>query len=209
VDEYFLGRAVGAIVINSPIPDLYNGYHLQILDSPELNAFATPGGHIFLCRGLVEALDSEDALAAVIAHEIAHIQLKHSVEIITTITRTSELSAPDHPANADGGSLWNRESLFDESVWEIANAMLTNGFSQSQEFAADIYALSLLAAAGYNPSSLVDVLWVLESDFSPAGFNRTHPPAAIRIANIQAPLRTYHIQDTRSFRAARYKFYFN
>jgi predicted Zn-dependent protease len=169
--------------IGSPDPALYNGCHVQILDSPELNAFATSGGHIFLCRGLIEALDSEDALAAVIAHELAHIQLKHSIADITTVKQTTE-SIPDGASNTDGGSLWNRESLFDQSVWEIANSMLINGFSQSQEFAADAYALSLLASACYMPSSMIDVLRVLEKDFSPAGFNSTHPPAAIRIPAI-------------------------
>jgi predicted Zn-dependent protease len=88
--------------------------------------------------------------------------------------------------------------------------MLLNGFSQTQELDADTYALSLLASAGYAPSGMVDVLRLLENDFSPVGFNRTHPPAAIRIANIQGPLRTFDkIPDTRSFRTGRYRAQFN
>jgi predicted Zn-dependent protease len=240
IDEYYLGRAVAAtiltryspwllkpgltvylnsicaaVAINSPAPNLYNGYHIMILDSPELNAFSTSGGHIFLSRGLVETLDSEDALAAIIAHEIAHIQLKHSVEVLNSLKRTKALSIMDQLAGNGsiaedcGGSLWDIGSLFDKSVWEIAHTMLVNGFSQAQEFAADTYALSLLAATGYDPSALVDVLHILEKDFSPAGFHQTHPPAAIRIANLQGPLENYRIPDTRSFRTARYQFWFN
>jgi predicted Zn-dependent protease len=227
LDEYYLGRAVAAlilqrykllspdpgtiaylnkicatIVINSSVPDLYNGYHLAVLDSPELNAFATSGGHIFLCRGLIEALDSEDALAAVIAHEIAHIQLKHSTAIITTAKRPEEF-----PGASGGDPFWEQGRLFDDSVWEMADALLINGYSQTQEFEADTYALSLLASAGYSPYGLLDALGVLENDPNLKGLNSTHPPAAIRIAQIQAPLRSLlkqHIPDTRSFRTTRY-----
>jgi predicted Zn-dependent protease len=206
-----LNRICTALVINSPVPGLYNGYHVLILDSPELNAFATSGGHIFICRGLVEALDSEDALAALIAHEIAHIQLKHSIEALNTLKLTETLSDSDQSgdnggtAEEGGGSLWDTAGLFENSVWEIANTMLVNGFSQAQEFAADVYALSLLAAAGYDPSGMVEALGILEKDFSPAGFHRTHPPAAIRISNIQNALKNYRIPNTRSFRSSRYR----
>jgi predicted Zn-dependent protease len=203
----YLNRICAAMIINSPVSGLYNGYHVVILDSPELNAFATSGGHVFLCRGLVETLDSEDALAAVIAHEIAHIQLKHGIEVLNTLKRTEALSVVDKAA--DSGSLWDRASLFDRSVWEIANTMLVNGFSQAQEFAADVYALSLLATAGYAPSGMVEVLQILEKDFSPAGLHRTHPPAVVRIANIQSSIGNYRIQDTRTSRTSRYRFWFN
>jgi len=98
--EYYIGRAVGAnilamykidnsrpamtayvnkianaLVINSERPEIFNGYHANILDSDEINAFATSGGHIFITRGLIDSAASEDELAAVIAHEVAHIQL--------------------------------------------------------------------------------------------------------------------------------------
>jgi predicted Zn-dependent protease len=115
VDEYFLGRAVGAnllsrykiyarnapltdylnsicfaLAVNSSQPDLYAGYHVLILDSPEINAFATPGGHIFITRALIQAVESEDALAAVIAHEMAHIHLKHGIAAVNNIKLTRE-----------------------------------------------------------------------------------------------------------------------
>ncbi|MDR0324377.1 MAG: M48 family metalloprotease, partial [Treponema sp.] len=80
----YLNNICAAITINSNPPegDVFNGYHVAILDSTEINAFATSGGHILITRGLISAAKSEDALAAVIAHEVAHIQLKHSLKAI-------------------------------------------------------------------------------------------------------------------------------
>ena len=78
----YLNNICMAIAINSPRPYIFNGYRLAILDSNEINAFATSGGHIFVTRGLINAAKSEDALAGVIAHEIAHIQLKHGIKAI-------------------------------------------------------------------------------------------------------------------------------
>jgi predicted Zn-dependent protease len=232
-DEYYLGRAVGAdilsryrpwpenpgltaylnkicaaITVNSPKPAIYNGYHVIILDSPELNAFATPGGHIFICRALAEAVDSEDALAALIAHEVAHIQLGHSIEIINTVQLIRDLSETASRAAAAAAreaSLPDRLLLFDNSVRQIADTLTVNGYSQAQEFDADSYALFLLAGAGYAPSSLVDILKILEQSRRPGGLNATHPPPALRIAHVQELLPMYQVRDTRSFRTDRYR----
>jgi len=232
-DEYFLGRAVGAnllskyrtytanaplreylnsicsaLTVNSPQPELYDGYHVLILDSPEINAFATPGGHIFITRGLIKAVESEDALAAVIAHEIAHIQLKHGITAVNNMKLTRELSAIADRASrmaARDLSIQDRRLLFDNSVRELVTTLLTNGYSQAHEYEADAYALRLLALAGYSPSSLVDVLRVLERNKSIGGeFYQTHPAPDQRIIRIQGELNKLPVQDTRAYRARRY-----
>jgi predicted Zn-dependent protease len=232
-DEYFLGRAVGAnllsryktytanaplreylnsicsaLTVNSPQPELYDGYHVLILDSPEINAFATPGGHIFVTRGLIKAVESEDALAAVIAHEIAHIQLKHGITAVNNMKLTRELSTVADRASrmaARDLSIQDRRLLFDNSVRELVTTLLTNGYSKSHEYEADAYALRLLALAGYSPSSLVDVLRVLDRNKSVGGgFYQTHPAPDQRIIRIQGELNKLPVRDTRTYRAPRY-----
>jgi predicted Zn-dependent protease len=237
LDAYFLGRAVAAniisryqpwtqkpettrylnevcaaIAVNSPMPEIYNGYHVMILDAPELNAFATAGGHIFITRGLLAKLETEDALAAVLAHEIAHIQLQHSVDLIRYMRITQDLSdTADRSARiaAREASLSQRKTLFDNAVRDMVTALIVNGYSQEQEFQADIYALKLLAIAGYSPASMVDVLTLLQNTRGSGGFNGTHPAPARRIANVRQELtqnsRSYQIQDTGSFRSARFE----
>jgi predicted Zn-dependent protease len=226
-DAYFLGRAVAAdiltryplyteepaatrylnqicaaITINSPLPEIYNGYHAAILDSPELNAFATTGGHIFVCRGLMEALTTEDALAAVLAHEIAHIQLRHGIELIQNMSPIRDLSDAASRAAGIAAGLGERQTLFANSVREMAATLFVNGYSREQEFAADAYAVKLLAAAGYSPSSLIDVLTLLQQSGGTGGLNGTHPQPAQRISNVRQELLGRPVQDTRPFRYA-------
>ena len=232
--EYYIGRAVGAnilasykiqgnwpdmvryanlicntLVINSPRPDIFNGYHVNILDSDEINAFATSGGHIFLTRGLIGCTTSEDALASVIAHEVAHIQLQHGLKAIKNSRITQALVVTGTSAASVAASNYNLGELtnvFSESVGEIINTMVVNGYSQSQEFDADSTALALLSLAGYEPSSLIEMLKVLQQNqpAHPGGFNKTHPSPAQRITNAEKSVGKYSVPDTRSYRKARF-----
>jgi predicted Zn-dependent protease len=231
--EYYIGRAVGAnilssykiwngspaltaylnricngIVINSPRPDIYNGYHVAILDSTEINAFATPGGHIFVTRGLISAAKSEDALAGVIAHEIAHIQLQHSIKAIKTsrITNALVITGTSVGGAAAGYDVKELTDIFNESVGEIVTTLVNSGYSQQQEFEADNYALSLLASTKYSPSGLLDMLKELRTAQSSqsGGFNKTHPTPAQRISNAEKSVGKYTVADTRSYRQSRF-----
>jgi len=232
--EYYIGRAVGAnilssyklynspalvlyvnkicntLVINSPRPEIFNGYRVNILDSDEINAFATSGGHIFLTRGLISNSSSEDTLAAVVAHEIAHIQLQHGLKAIknSRITQALVLTGATAASAAAGSyNLAEMTSVFTESINEIITTMVVNGYSQSQEYDADATAQLLLSLAGYEPSSLLEMLRVLEKNQSahPGGFNKTHPTPTQRIANAQKTVGNYSVEDTREFRAARFQ----
>jgi predicted Zn-dependent protease len=214
-DEYLIGRDVAAsvltryavwnanpaftsyvnlicqsIVINSPRPVAFNGYHAAILDSAEVNAFASPGGHIFITRGLLEAAKSEDALASVIAHEIAHIQLSHGLRAIQS--------------NRD---LQDWLSQFTLSGARTITDRLNAGFSRVQEFDADITALSLLAASGYNPRSLPEMLKELDriQGSRSGGFNNTHPSPASRMTNAAVAANRYaNMADTGRVRERRF-----
>jgi predicted Zn-dependent protease len=233
-DDYYVGRAVAALIlknypvftgdpeltrylnkiclalaVNSRQPVLFNGYHVEILDSNELSAFATPGGHIFLTRALAACAGSEDALAAVIAHEIAHIQLRHAAGIIENQRLVKDLSAAaDRAASIAARELSaaERAVLFGESVRETVDTLLKNGFTQTQEFDADMAAMELLAGAGYNPASLIEVLKVLDKSQKehPGGFNATHPSPAQRIGNAQRRIGNYRLRDTGSYRRSRF-----
>jgi predicted Zn-dependent protease len=204
----YLNNICNAIVINSPRPDIYNGYHVMILDSDEINAFATSGGHIFITRGLIAAAKSEDALAGVVAHEIAHIQLQHSVKSIKTsrITQALLITGTSAAGAAAGYDVNELTDVFNESVGEIITTMVNNGYSQTQEFDADNTALGLLAATGYNPSGLLEMLRELTNiqQGNSGGFNKTHPAPAQRIANAEKSLSKHRVTDTSPHRQARY-----
>jgi len=187
----YVNKICQALVINSPKPSSYNGYQVVVLDSDEINAFASPGGHIFLTRGLVSVSKSEEALAAVIAHELSHVQLKHGMRAIRS--------------NRDIDD-WVRQFMF--TGGNIIADSINAGFSQIQEFDADIGAISLLAAAGYNPRGLIDMLQELEKIQGGirGGFNSTHPSPASRLVNAKIALVRYeNMTDTSRFRQDRFR----
>ena len=234
-DDYYLGRAVAAnimsmpnyrlytgsprltnylnqicqtLVINTPNTAVFQNYYVAILDSREFNAFATPGGHILITKGLIEATKSEDALAALIAHEIAHIILRHAAEIIDEMALSNELdSIAKQAAALTGNSKASQQALaLRKSTAPIVDKMIKSGFSQPQEFAADAKALEILNAAGYNPRALLEILQVLQSVQSSqsGGFNSTHPTPAQRISNVNGLVSRYPANNTQALRQSRF-----
>lgn len=214
--EYYIGRAVAAnilnkydvyenaiiteyvnkicqvLAINSGCPELYKGYSVCLLNTNEINAFATPGGHILITRGFLECMKNEDALASIIAHEMAHIQLKHGINSIKTDRWRNAF------IKAGGASvLFAFEDSFDEidtenledfiACADIFSEGLNYGYAKELEFEADKMALSLLSFAGYNPNAIIEMLELIEtdSDYSLGGLFNTHPSPTDRIKNIQ------------------------
>jgi predicted Zn-dependent protease len=205
----YLNLICGALAVNSPAPDWYNGYHVEVLDSPVLNAFSTPGGHIFITRGMAAAAVSEDMLAAIIAHELAHIQLEHGIEKIKHIRLVQDLQNTSNTAARIAlreASVAERSMVFQESVSGMVNVLFQNGYSQLQELDADAWALSLLSAAGYDPQSLVELFRLLERGQAnqAGGFDTTHPLPLQRIAAVEKDLEKYPAPATRSFRQKRF-----
>lgn len=191
----YINKVCQVLVINSNRSEMYNGYHVAVLDTSQINAFASSGGHIFVTKGLLECANSEDALAAILAHEIAHIQLQHGISAIKSSRWTSAVTAT---AGATLNMLSEGEAedvvkAFDESVSDIVSTMVNTGYSQSQEYDADETALEIMEAAGYNPHALLDMLHLLQEKQpnTSGGFASTHPSAKKRIKKAEKNLRDY------------------
>ncbi|MDR2897416.1 MAG: M48 family metalloprotease [Spirochaetaceae bacterium] len=230
--EYYIGRAVGASVLttyspymnadftaylnricavltlNSPRPDIFRGYHVQILNTSEINAFATSGGHIFVTRGLLECADSEDSLAAVLAHEVAHIQLQHSLKSIKTSRITNALAVTSVSVVGAATDTMELTTALDESVADIVKTMVNNGYSKQQEYDADAYAAGLMEASGYNPAALMRMLQLLDEKQGSknTGFGKTHPAPQDRIKKATPYTSKYaSITEGQSLRQSRFE----
>lgn len=215
-EEYYLGRGVAAriltrypliddkhlleyinlvgntIAINSDRPYTYGGYHFAVLDSGEVNAFASPGGIIFLTEGMVNAVRDEDELAAVLAHEIAHISKRDGVTSIQQSRWTEAASIiAGQAANRYGSADLKRlVGFFEGSIDDVFKTLVLSGYNQSQEFAADESALAYLVRAGYNPGALRSILERLSSSSgSQEGRSlSTHPGMEERLEKIAGGL---------------------
>ncbi|PYG03515.1 peptidase M48-like protein [Thioalkalivibrio sp. ALE21] len=210
--EYFIGRAVaarvledyavlddpaaqaylnnlgGVLALHSERPSLYQGYSFRLLDSDELNAFATPGGHIFITRGMARLAQTEDELAAILAHEIAHVQERHGLQAI----RSSRVTAALTSAALTGAQLAGDDDLreltdiFEDSIDDITRTLFVNGYSREFEREADDGAVAILERTGYRPEALSRVLERMDDEWDPQGpgFARTHPSPSSRIAEL-------------------------
>jgi len=217
--EYYIGRTVGAVVVNryaaydhpaanrylnllgqtlaqaSDLPETFGGYHFLILDSNEINAFAASGGFIFVTRGLINCCQSEDALAAVLAHEIGHVQFRHGLQAIKRSRITTALTtlAIEGTKTFGGQQLASLTHAFEGSIADITATMIQNGYSRAFESESDRVAVTILARSGYNPNGLVDMLRVMRKQLKPGGsdFAKTHPSPESRINAIQKQLGVY------------------
>ena len=205
--ENYLNQICGALVLNSERPTLYRGYSVGIIDTDEINAFATSGGHILVSRGLLNCVTSEDALAAVLAHEIAHIQLEHSLKAIKTSRITDAITKTTFATMSvlSEGEFQEFTDVFGDAVDEIVAEMVDSGYSKSQEYEADETALEIMAATGYNPLAMNDMLNVLkQNQKSKSGFSVTHPSPEDRLKNLQDRYEHYDIKDTSKYRMERF-----
>jgi predicted Zn-dependent protease len=211
-EEYFLGRSVAArilatyplledeaiteyvnligqtVALHSDTPVTYGGYHFAVLDTDEINAFACPGGIIFITRGIFEFVENEDELAAVVAHEVAHIVNRDGVKAIQSSRMTNlavvlGTQAVTDTSSAEFGQLL---SIFEGSIQDVFSQVVLNGYSQATEAKADVAGLTYLERAGYDPHALQTMLAriIEEGQESGGGVMKTHPATSDRMDNV-------------------------
>ena len=159
-------------------------YTLTIVEDPAINAFAVPGGYIFVNTGLIDFAQSDGEIVGVIGHEIAHIDRKHTMK---SLYRTVGMSA-----------LWNlamykNDSSYKEVLNRVAGVSMTLiqlGYSREAEFEADAYGVRMMTAAGYSKNELLNFWKRVDAQSGnelPSIFQMfsTHPPVKERIAAIQ------------------------
>lgn len=163
-----VGQRVAAV---SHRPDLE--YHFFVIDSPEINAFALPGGYVYMNRGLLTYLNSEAELAAVLAHEIGHITARHAIQqqgrgvLANTAANVGGFVA----AVATGSGFIGSQIAEVSSLWAAAGL---SGFGREHELEADSLGAEYLAKAGYDSKAMIGVLTVLKNqeDFNVKVANR-------------------------------------
>jgi beta-barrel assembly-enhancing protease len=230
-EEYYVGRAVAArILSNYPLhqdpklteyvnlvgqtvarkssrPSTFRGFHFAVLDTTELNAFACPGGTIFITLGLIRTCETEEQLAAVLAHEVSHVAHKDGINSISQSRWTEVLTTMGTTAAKQyGGAAGELVTLFEGSIDDVFKTIVVNGYSRSAEEAADAEALSTLTAAGYNSSAMVGLLAkMMTTDRGGTGISKTHPPTSDRLSLVRAKVTETPPLEMEQVRARRFK----
>jgi predicted Zn-dependent protease len=174
-------------------PDL--PWQFGVLEAPQVNAFAVPGGTIFVTRGLLERMRSESELAGVLAHEIAHVLQKHHLKAIQKNAKASLAG------DALSLALQDQNSMVRDKLISLGTELYARGLDKSDELEADRLGVVIAARGGYDPYGLPTVLQVLQranpEDSGLALMFKTHPPAAERLEaleKIQQTLDAYATQ---------------
>jgi predicted Zn-dependent protease len=132
-------------------------YHFTVLDTPDINAFALPGGYIYITRGILAYLNSEAELAAVLGHEIGHVTARHGVrqqsaaEAANIGLTIASIFVPE--VNTLGGS----------NLTNLVGGALLSGYGREHELEADRLGAEYLARTDYDPQAIITVIKVLKN----------------------------------------------
>jgi len=186
-DQVYLNAIQGQLVANGGLrrPDI--SYRVQILEHPAINAFAMPGGFLFVTTGMLDFVKTEAELAAVLAHEMAHVELRHCIERYQYALKARRV----------GG-----EGL--EAMAHLGTRLMLQGYQDEQEAEADRWGMQIASRAHYHPQGgqwLFTRLQVRYEGAQPAprkvsdelsfglmdgleDLVATHPNLALRISNL-------------------------
>jgi predicted Zn-dependent protease len=155
-------------------------FRFHVIESKEINAFALPGGNVFMFTGLYDRIRTEDELAAVMGHELTHVRKQHWAHMAAAqAKRQAGLAVILGLAHAGQG--W-------QSVAGIADTLLTLRYSRKDEDQADTGGLQDMVAAGYNPQGMLDLFHTLQEAAGSGGgpaFLADHPLTKTRIQHTQ------------------------
>lgn len=159
-------------------------FHL-LADTETINAFALPGGQVFITEGLFRHLKTDGQLAGVLGHEIGHVIERHSAQQLAKSQLTEGLTGAAVVASYDPNNPRSRETA---AVAAAIGKLVSLRYSRGDELQADEWGVKLTAAAGYDPRAMIGVMEILEAasqSGSPPEFFSTHPNPEHRLERIK------------------------
>ncbi|OGI52926.1 MAG: hypothetical protein A3E57_06380 [Candidatus Muproteobacteria bacterium RIFCSPHIGHO2_12_FULL_60_33] len=175
--QAYVNRIGQWVAMHSERPDL--PWHFAVLDTNGVNAFATPGGYVFITRGMLLRMRDEAELAGVLAHEVSHVVEKHALKTM----RKGALAGLAGDALSSYAEKKGKEEF--TKIVSAGTEIYARGLDKEDEFAADRAGVVIAARAGYDPYGLPSVLQTLASinpqDDAVALMFKTHPDSGTRL----------------------------
>ena len=195
IDGYIntVGKRLGAVAPGADYP-----YQFKVVNASDINAFALPGGFLYLNRGLIEAARNEGQLAGVMAHEMAHVALRHGTN------QASKAYLGQAGLGVMGGLVGGKSSSAQKTISAVGGFGLNTlflKFSRTDEGQADIVGAQMMAKSGYDPKDMVDFFEMLRSKANNdpgkvAQFFSSHPAPQNRAARIRKEMKLLNIRPT-------------
>ena len=166
-------------------------YHYKVLESSDINAFACPGGYIYVYSGLLKTIDNEAQLAGVMAHEIGHVVARHSVKRLQQVLGIQVLLSI---------ALGQSSEITQQAV-STGVSVILQGYSRDNEYEADYDGALYMTKAGYNPEGMIQLFQkfvAMEQDKKTTALDKlfeSHPPSADRITRVQEEIKSFNLGD--------------
>lgn len=187
--QAFVDQVGNAIVAKSEAGKTDYRFDFHLLADPQtINAFALPGGPIMITAALYGRLETEGQLAGVLAHEVGHVVARHAAEQIAKSKLVEGISGAAAVAAYDPS---NPSSASAAYMAQMVGQMINMRYGREDELESDRLAVRFMAAAGYDPRSLMRVMEILAESSNgqaPPEFFSTHPNPGNRIEQIQAAI---------------------
>jgi predicted Zn-dependent protease len=190
-DQAIVDQIGQSIVQSSPAGSSPYEFDFHLLaDADTINAFALPGGQVFITRALYDKIQTEGELAGVLGHEIAHVVARHSAEHIAKAKLTEGLTGaaviatydPENPASAGSAQ-----------VAALIGQLINLKFGRDDELESDFLGVCFMNDTGYDPQEMVSVMQILaassEGGNRPPEFFSTHPNPESRVTRIQEAIQ--------------------
>lgn len=216
-EEHYIGRAVAANILQkypvyedetvtryvnkvgmavawaSDVPETYGGYHFLVLDTREPLAYATPGGFIFISKGIMDMMVNEEELAAVLAHEVAHVNKRHGLGAIKQSRLTEAFSVlVKEGKKYTSAEVKKLANAYEGALGDVINKLIEKGYDRSQESEADRFGALFAHRAGYDPQGLVSFLSTSKRQYGDKfeiGLMKTHPDPGHRFTTLKKYLQ--------------------
>lgn len=161
-------------------------FTFTVLDSPVVNAFALPGGYVYITRGIMAYLNSEAELAGVLGHEIGHVTAKHGVQQYSQ----------SQVAGVVGAVISTQfETPWAGDIYNLLGGALLRGYGRADELEADRLGAEYIAQAGYDPQEMLDVIGVLKDQEVFANQGQTAAPASYHALFATHPRNDQRLQE--------------
>lgn len=187
--QQYVREIGGRLAAVSPRHDVQ--YTFKVIDAPDtVNAFALPGGYMYIYTGLMKLCESEAELAGVMAHEMAHVAAHHHGEMLTRQLGFNILASM---------ALGQNPSQVAQTTAALFMGGVSAAYSRDQEREADGLGMAILFRAGYRPDAMVTFMYKLreldrEKGQGGVPIFSSHPPTTERVARLQHQVQTYPVE---------------